>query len=393
MADAEFPGSRVRVNLLQYLQSRYQSTTTQSRILMISSVIFLVLQILLITVVLSVSAAFPQTCDVPLQMFLGVYLVRSVLALPLTIWQHLHSSGTARAGENNAFWDAPDSDNWERIEREASVTKWVDRGKSLLDLFTVAWFLTGNFFVFSSLTCRVTSPMLFYSTLTLIILGYLLMSVPILLCGAVVFCLPCVLLAMRHVRLPGVQPSNSASEAVIKGLQLRTVKIKNDSTDTPSDVVIQPTPQWWNPLRRHLSKSFGTLEPLELSKEDAHCVICLASYQDQENVKVLGCGHHYHPECVDEWLRINRKCPLCVRDVTEMQPEVANRRASRIFNPFRRNQPPPAPDPPAIELPVIAVPASATLNETTVDTIGIQSAPSIAPSFRTSIDGLIVQRH
>jgi E3 ubiquitin-protein ligase DOA10 len=26
------------------------------------------------------------------------------------------------------------------------------------------------------------------------------------------------------------------------------------------------------------------------------------------------CQHHYHKECVHEWLGLNSKCPLCKRD-------------------------------------------------------------------------------
>jgi hypothetical protein len=28
-------------------------------------------------------------------------------------------------------------------------------------------------------------------------------------------------------------------------------------------------------------------------------------------ISKLSCGHEYHPECIDEWLRLNPSCPLC----------------------------------------------------------------------------------
>ncbi|KAH9265443.1 hypothetical protein BASA84_001716 [Batrachochytrium salamandrivorans] len=59
------------------------------------------------------------------------------------------------------------------------------------------------------------------------------------------------------------------------------------------------------------------LDPMELDldDEDALCVICLAEYEDREPLRQLPCGHHFHVECIDEWLHVNAKCPLCVRDL------------------------------------------------------------------------------
>jgi hypothetical protein len=55
---------------------------------------------------------------------------------------------------------------------------------------------------------------------------------------------------------------------------------------------------------------------LELDDEDAVCVICLNHYEDCDKLRTLPCTHHFHFRCVDEWLRLNKRCPLCVRDVT-----------------------------------------------------------------------------
>lgn len=42
-------------------------------------------------------------------------------------------------------------------------------------------------------------------------------------------------------------------------------------------------------------------------------------------VKKLGCGHVYHPECIEVWLDVNPRCPLCRRDW--------RRRGRRVVNP------------------------------------------------------------
>ena len=50
---------------------------------------------------------------------------------------------------------------------------------------------------------------------------------------------------------------------------------------------------------------------------DATCAICLAEMEEGERVRVLpSCGHAFHGECADSWLRIRRTCPLCVTVVT-----------------------------------------------------------------------------
>ncbi|XP_057809357.1 RING-H2 finger protein ATL80-like [Salvia miltiorrhiza] len=44
----------------------------------------------------------------------------------------------------------------------------------------------------------------------------------------------------------------------------------------------------------------------------AECAICLAEYADGDEVRVLPqCGHGFHIECVDTWLRSHSSCPSC----------------------------------------------------------------------------------
>lgn len=36
------------------------------------------------------------------------------------------------------------------------------------------------------------------------------------------------------------------------------------------------------------------------------CVICRVDYEDDESLTVLSCKHLYHPECINNWLKINK---------------------------------------------------------------------------------------
>lgn len=49
----------------------------------------------------------------------------------------------------------------------------------------------------------------------------------------------------------------------------------------------------------------------KLPNENAVCSICLMDYEEGEKVKILPCRHHYHDECVDNWLNVDDVCPSC----------------------------------------------------------------------------------
>lgn len=50
-------------------------------------------------------------------------------------------------------------------------------------------------------------------------------------------------------------------------------------------------------------------------KSEEECTICLERLFTEENketvVKEMPCGHMYHGECIEHWLRIHGSCPLC----------------------------------------------------------------------------------
>ncbi|CAN0909044.1 E3 ubiquitin ligase BIG BROTHER-related [Linum grandiflorum] len=46
------------------------------------------------------------------------------------------------------------------------------------------------------------------------------------------------------------------------------------------------------------------------------CVICRLDFEDEEAVTVLSCKHSYHAECINNWLKINKVCPVCSAEVS-----------------------------------------------------------------------------
>lgn len=43
----------------------------------------------------------------------------------------------------------------------------------------------------------------------------------------------------------------------------------------------------------------------------SECPICLEEFYVGNEVRGLPCAHNFHIECIDEWLRLNVKCPRC----------------------------------------------------------------------------------
>lgn len=52
-------------------------------------------------------------------------------------------------------------------------------------------------------------------------------------------------------------------------------------------------------------------QPAQFAPEDSSCCICLNEYELLQELRVLPCSHHFHKDCVDEWLLVNSTCPTC----------------------------------------------------------------------------------
>ncbi|QDZ18963.1 hypothetical protein A3770_02p14810 [Chloropicon primus] len=51
------------------------------------------------------------------------------------------------------------------------------------------------------------------------------------------------------------------------------------------------------------------------SSDQTTCAICLDDYSDGQEMRTLPCMHSFHSTCVDKWLRNNRSCPVCKKDI------------------------------------------------------------------------------
>lgn len=58
--------------------------------------------------------------------------------------------------------------------------------------------------------------------------------------------------------------------------------------------------------------------PMNYSKEsekEETCTVCLSDFEENENIRKLRCNHIFHPECIEKWLDINKKCPMCRKEI------------------------------------------------------------------------------
>lgn len=46
-------------------------------------------------------------------------------------------------------------------------------------------------------------------------------------------------------------------------------------------------------------------------KKEIECAICLSKHKREEVLYIEKCNHEFGKECLKEWLKVSRQCPLC----------------------------------------------------------------------------------
>ncbi|KAI8394288.1 uncharacterized protein BYT42DRAFT_554101 [Radiomyces spectabilis] len=372
---------RVRSHWFTHFALNWRRSSRASKFILSFSMTLVAVQIIASAAVLTFS--WDAYCDKPLRVFIVVYILRLILSSPLSIYLHLIPS---RRQTTNNIMRAEQGESYIMTERtsvpnpipptnpslpafapstitsarpalpsitnpmaanDTTLTAWIDRAKSALDLFAVLWFVIGNYMIFTSNTCSETAVSLYYLSLAIIVYGYIIITVPILLCTSVIFCLPCVLVGMRLLHVSeGIDMGGATSEEIARIPCYRFKKDRATSVSNlshpserpnlpetdlelhtiPSETALKNLP---NPPLGFLDKLWlrlGLTEPsgrtdesdyeeLKISNEqDQVCAICLSTYEDGDILCRLWCMHHFHKACVHEWLALNSRCPMCKRD-------------------------------------------------------------------------------
>ena len=48
-----------------------------------------------------------------------------------------------------------------------------------------------------------------------------------------------------------------------------------------------------------------------------NCSICLGPMRKKDNLRALKCGHVFHADCIESWLKKSNECPICRMNVND----------------------------------------------------------------------------
>jgi hypothetical protein len=113
--------------------------------------------------------------------------------------------------------------------------------------------------------------------------------------------------------------------------------INNNLTDFVSGVfnmvsTIEPLNVYDDVLERVLQESLETHNQLvrtndcvnfkklkycniDSSNLDTSCSICLVDFEDESDISLTECSHIFHMDCITEWSRYKKDCPVCRKDL------------------------------------------------------------------------------
>ncbi|MBA0861045.1 hypothetical protein Goshw_023872 [Gossypium schwendimanii] len=65
-------------------------------------------------------------------------------------------------------------------------------------------------------------------------------------------------------------------------------------------------------IKSYPKLTYSEAKLLKKGSTDTCCSICLNDYKGSDSLRMLpNCGHLFHLECVDHWLRLQSTCPVC----------------------------------------------------------------------------------
>ena len=51
------------------------------------------------------------------------------------------------------------------------------------------------------------------------------------------------------------------------------------------------------------------------SNYDTKCTICLDEFENESNISLTECRHIFHTDCIKEWVRYKKECPVCRNEI------------------------------------------------------------------------------
>jgi hypothetical protein len=195
----------------------------------------------------------------------------------------------------------------------------------------LVWYIVGSVWVSDAGTCASSAPTLYRLTVALTIIYFSLLFLPLACFCLIVCCLPLFILVYR-IMLPyaererrlarAVHPSQIAALTVaapyIRQAHLSSRRHGRGGEEARFEDE-DARPLDGSDSRSHgMARGDGMTGGNTSDDEDASCVICLCAYEPGEMVRTLPCKHHFHAQCIDEWLQLDKSCALCKQDVDQV---------------------------------------------------------------------------
>ncbi|XP_027355521.1 E3 ubiquitin-protein ligase At1g63170-like [Abrus precatorius] len=258
----------------------------------------------------------------PLFAWIVGYASGCVASLPLLFWRYYHtshvrdqdsssnydpsgtllSSSTVNGEDGVMVVSRSNQDSW---LMNARLKLLVEYFKIAVDCFFAIWFVVGNVWIFGGHSSADEAPNLYRLCVVFLTFSCIGYAMPFILCATICCCLPCII-SILGVREDLTQTQGATSES-INALPTYKFKTKKDKSRDESNS---------NASEGGIVAA-GTEKERMIAGEDAVCCICLAKYENNDELRELPCSHLFHKDCVDKWLRINALCPLCKSEVGE----------------------------------------------------------------------------
>uniref|UniRef100_A0A1J3I2U6 RING-type E3 ubiquitin transferase n=1 Tax=Noccaea caerulescens TaxID=107243 RepID=A0A1J3I2U6_NOCCA len=270
--------------------------------------------------------------NVPLRVWVVGYGIQCGLHMACVFFEYRRRRWRRRRGTRHRSSSASSSSSDDggpgftnSSQQYVSLAQLEDRGntsnpakhlESANTMFSFIWWIIGFYWISAGgQTLSNDSPQLYW--LCIIFLGFdvffvvFCVALACVIGLAVCCCLPCIIAILY-----AVADEEGASKNDIEQMpKFRYRKIGNDEK-LPDETR--------GASNRGVMTECGTDSPIErsLSPEDAECCICLCEYEDGVELRELPCNHHFHCACIDKWLHINSRCPLCKFNILKNANEV-----------------------------------------------------------------------
>jgi len=119
------------------------------------------------------------------------------------------------------------------------------------------------------------------------------------------------------VRLFNPGMTNTVPRGNVNSLGLRLSLLGRDFNENDYETLLKLDETVQN--RKGATDSLIDVLPIQkLKKEDeTNCCICLNDMTEGTEVRRLPCLHFFHVECIDQWLKVNKCCPIDKKNIDE----------------------------------------------------------------------------